>query len=710
MAKVHFNEIYMPKEKRIESIIRWLDTTIEYLIYASLVLVPLIFLPFVSSVFTTPKLYVFRVITLVIVFLWAMKFIFKKETKIRKTPFVFFLSAYAVVCVVTTFFSVSIASSVIGTYGRFIGLATILNLLLWVYIVIAVMSDKSKIRKAMWASVITALFVVVYGLLQYFDLLTLFNWSQNPSERMFSTIGHSNHVAAYLGMNLMLLIGICVSTPFSWRKIFLHLVGFVFFVAIILTASRAGIFATVAVLLIWGIYALKIKGARKYFMKKGKVFLFLFMVLFLAGVLFQGHLKQLEIVERTKENIEFFKEGNIPDRLSWWASSIEMIKDKPFIGHGLSTYRDVYNQYRRADYNLPGNAQDYITPESAHMEYLTIWIQQGTLGILVYIMMLVAVFYYAVRYLKKEDDYNNKVIAFSLLSALMVYLFQALLSFGVITTLFLFYTIMGILIAYIEREDLKWSKSSGSSAKKSVKGGSVKDGSVKANAVKTGFLSAVFFSSKQKYFDFKINFVLRVIVSIILIILVSVGCIYTLCFLASDYHNKQADIFASVRKYRESVQSYEKSVYYMPFVSEYYEDFADFTFNLGLKMPEASQAVYMSDSIDFYDRAIKLAPTIPHLHANRGLVASRLAALSIDNEKRDFYREEALKSMQRAVELSKNTPIYHYKYAKQLIFFDEIGKAVEQLHKVIKIRPDYQDTQELIRLHSQAIGSAANSS
>lgn len=689
----------MAQNKRTKSTIKWIDTIIDYLIYASLILIPLVFLPFVSSVFTTPKLYLFRVITLLIVFLWALKFIFNKEAKIRKTSFVWFLLAYALVCVVTTIFSVSIPGSIIGTYGRFIGLATMLNLLLWVYIIIATMSDKEKIRKAMWVSIITALFVVIYGLVQYFDLLVLFNWSQNPSERMFSTIGHSNHVAAYLGMNLMLLIGICVSTPFSWRKIFLYLVGFVFFVAIIFTASRAGILATITVLLIWAVYTLKIKGARKYFMKTGKVFLFLFMVLFLAGVLFQGHLKQLEIVERTKENIEFFKEGNIPDRVSWWASSIEMIRDKPFLGHGLSTYRDVYNQYRRADYRLPGNAQDKITPESAHMEYLTIWAQQGTLGILVYLLMIVAIFYYTIRYIRKEDNFNNKMVAFSLFGAVMVYLIQVLLSFGVVTTLFLFYTVIGLLIAFIERGDLSWSKSLGASVGKAVRKTDLGENVL---GTKGNVLSA-----KQKYFDFKINFILRLIVSIIIFVLVSVGFVYTLCFLAADYHNKQAVFLTARNKYRESMQSYEKSLYYMPYIAKYYEDFADFTFNLGLKMPESSQNVYMHDAIELYEKAITITPTTPHMHANKGLVFSRLSALNSGNEMWELYRDDALESMQRAIELSKNTPVYHYKYARQLIFFGKIGKAVEELHKVIKIRPDYQDAHELIRLHSQAIGNAA---
>jgi O-antigen ligase len=650
-------------KKHIKEITNWFEKAVEYLVYASLVLVPLVFLPFVNSVFTTPKLYIFRIITLLIVFLWTLKFVFKKENSLRKTVFGWFLLAYALISIITTIFSVNIYSSIIGTYGRFIGLITVLNLIFWAYIVIAAMRDRAKIKKAMWASVITAFFVAIYGICQYFGFFAdIFNWSQDPTLRMFSTIGHSNHVAAYLGMNLMLLIGICSTAKFSWRKIFLYVTGFLFFFAIVFTASRGGIAATVIALIIWAVFVLKEKGLRNYFKKYGKVILFMIAVFFLAVIVFRQPLADLKIVERTQSTIEFIQKGNVPDRVSWWMSSFEMIKDKPFIGHGLSAYRDIYNQYRRADYRLPENAQDNITPQSAHNEYLTIWSQQGTLGLLIYLSMIGFVVYRALKFVKNEKDVNSRVTAFALFTAVIVYLLQVFLSFGVISTLFLFYTLLGLLIAFVENE------------------------------------------KKNRYARFKLPLILRGIIAAFLIVLISVGCVFTLRFLAADYHYKIAKGYFAAADYKQSIEEYENAEYYMPYIAEYYEGHADFVFNLGIKMPESSQEVYMLDALSLYYKAKEITPTIPYLNANIALTASRLAVLNEGTEKEELYQKYTLDHIENAVKYSRNNPLYHYKYGKYLLFFDKPEEAYTQFEKVLELRLDYKDTNELINQAQNFIG------
>jgi O-antigen ligase len=616
-----------------------INNLMEQLVYIAVIIIPAAFLPFVHSIFSTPKLYLFRIITLIILFLFIS---FNK--RIKRMPFVgWALALYAFISILNTIFSTNIWSSIFGTYGRFIGIVTLLNLLLWVYIVFALINTKKKIITLLWCSLIAAFLIAVYGILQHYGLFNdIFNWSQDPLERMFATIGHSNHTAAYIGMNLMIAIGFLISkNKNKLQQIFLILSIIIFSSALVMTASRGSMFAVFVCLVFWAVYLFK-----RYW----KIILLLFCALILSAVIFYKPLSQLEIVERTLGTIEFVKQGNVPDRVSWWYSAFEMIKDKPILGHGLSTFRDVYNRYRRLDYRLPDDAQDHITPESAHMEYLNIWALQGTLGFIAYLIMIFGVFGYIYPRMKHDN------IIYAVLLAMAVYLLQVLVSFGTITTLFMFYTFMGIGLSLV---------------------------------------------SKQDYIKFKFNF-LRIFAGILIFVF---GFYYSFCMLAADYYYQQAEIFEARADGPRAILSYEKAISYMPYISEYYEAYADFLFEIGIRMPDADQVFYLQDADSFYDKALALNSNLPYVHLNKAMVNSRLYVLFEDDLlKADKYRETCIKEHLTALSLSRNNPVYPYKYAKTLFFFQEYDKALEQFEDTLKIRNPYKDTENFIQQCKKQLG------
>jgi O-antigen ligase len=643
-------------KKKNHPFVEWITKAIFWLICTSVILVPVIFLPFVESVFAVPKLYMFHIITALIILLWGIKGLFKSSFSIKCTPFLWALIAYALISVLNTIFTVNVWSSLFGTYGRFIGLITTINLLLWVYILITELNTKEKIHNLLWVSVLTGFAVSVYGILQHQDLWVNFlSWTQDPSERVFTTIGHSNHTAAYLGMNLMILIGLFVSVQARWKKPVLLFMGLMMFVTIMMTGSRGGVAAIIIALFIWFLIALRDKSFADRIRKLSKVILFILAVSILAVAVFRQPISKLPVIERTASTIEFIKEGNMPDRVSWWLSTVEMIKDKPIIGHGLSTYRDIYNKYRRLDYKVPDDAQDHITPQSAHMEYLNIWATQGTLGFIIYLLMIGAVFVYATKYIKHEKDKKNRQIMGALLAGVIVYLVQVLMSFGVVVTLFMFYTLIGLVISY---------------------------GMIDKNYVCT---------------KLRLNFILRMFLAILSLgVFVCVGY-YSVSFLASEYHTKQANVFAARNDFEEALDNYEKAIIFMPYISDYYSGYADYLFEVGIRMPDNSQPAFLEDSLNLYQKAIDWNPNIPYVYVNKGTVASRMAVLFKDDvSKFPVYGEMAFNDYGKAVEISRNNPVYPYKYGKFLQFHELPVQAKEQFENVLKIRDPYKDTAELL--------------
>jgi len=629
-----------------------LTKIIEWLVYASVVLVPIIFMPQLNSVFGAPKLYIFRIITLIIILLWAIKCLFDDKLKVRFSKFFWFVIAYGVVSIINTFVTVNIYTGLFGTYGRFLGIFTVLNLLFWIYIVFSFINTREKIVKLMWVSVCTAFLVALYGLLQYFDVFVNFiPWTMDPQERLFATIGHSNHTAAYLGMNLMLLLGLIFNEDKQKLKTALWIGFALLALTLILTASRGGVFAVLIAGIFWLVFILKQKKLKK---KTYKYTIAGLILVAIMGILLSGPISRLGVVERTVSTVTFMQQGNIPDRISWWLSSFEMIGDKPFLGHGLSSYKDIYNQYRRTDYRLPDDAQDHITPETAHNEYLNIAATQGLLGFAAYAAMIIMLFVYAFKYLKKADR-KDKIYEYGLITAAIVYLIQVSISFGTIVTLFLFFTIAGSLIGYTLQNR-------------------------KAEYIKSNI-----------YLKFIIIFAaLSVCIGLL---------VFSFNSLRADYHFKQATHFASQGDLEKTIENYELAQKLMPYIPEYFEGHADFLFEFAIRLPEEMQKTFLIDAAKKYEEAHILISGYPNILANMALVHSRLADIYKNNEAQSTQHEASAKGfMLHANELSKNNPLYKYKTAQMFEFFAEYGSAYDYYLDTLKIRDPYKDTAEKIQL------------
>jgi O-antigen ligase len=636
------------KEKFSQFICHNADIALKWLIYLSIVLIPLVFLPQVESVFTTPKLYVFRIITLLIILIWGLKNLFHKKIKIRWTPFFWFVIGYAAISILNIFVTVNFYTSLIGTYGRFLGIFTILNLLFWAYIVFVEFKSKERIKKALLVSVITACAIAFYGLLQYFDLLVnIFPWTQNPQDRVFSTIGHSNHTAAYLGMNLMLLLGLIFTEGKNKMK-YLLWGGFgLIALTLILTASRGGFFAVIFAAIIWLVYILRRKKLSKKTFKYSVIGLILAAIL---GVILSGPISKLGVVERTVSTITFIQQGNMPDRVSWWLSSFEMIKDKPLLGHGLSTYKDIYNKYRRTDYKVPGDEQDHITPETAHNEYLNIAATQGLAGFAAYAAMIVMIFIYTFRYFKRHKDEKDKLIVMALLTAIIVYLIQVTMSFGTVTTLFIFFTLVGLLVSYINADN-------------------------------------------KNEIEFKNYIPFRILGIIIALLIFIYGGFAAFNAILAEYHFKQAQSYAAIGNFENTINEYDKTVEIQGHIPKYHEDYGNFLFEFAINLPDQAQANYLNDAINIYANAVKVNNHHSNILMNQGLAYSRLADLYRENQKLyEKYKFLSIEVMKVANERMRNNPFYPYKFGITLKFYNQYKDALGQFILTKEIRDPYKDT------------------
>lgn len=636
---------------------KWYDRAITFLLYSLVVLIPAVFSPAFYTTFSEPKLLVLRLITLTIILLLGFKVFTEQKFTYKKSKLNVLLIIYGAVCILTTICSASIFTSLFGAHSRFLGLFTVINLLLLPFFVFNYFKDKDAIRKLLILSLITSSLLAVYGILQHFNIWQAqFNWNQDPADRVFGTIGHGNHFGSYLAMNFILGLFLIKEIRIKWSKILLSLGLVLHLITIFLTASRGALIALLLALLIVGgtILIQKIPNKELRITKWIAPAFIIVAISISAVIIFQDEIKKIPIVERTEATIESIGQGNMPDRISWWLSALEMLKDRPLIGYGLSTYRDIYSQYRRLDYVTleEGDQEAHITPEAAHNEYLNIAATQGIIGL---ISFLAVIFYVLSRVRHRLCKKEKNPYYYSLLGvkgALLVFLFEVFVSFGVVSTLGVFYIYLGAAIFLAEDKD------------------------------------------QLKHYKFTALY--KILIAVFLLLLIPLAIVGSVRESMAEYYYKSAMVKASEYKTDESLRDFEKAITSQPYEYAYYQAMGDFALQYAQPISAYQTRLNMLlTAREKYGQAIELNDFHPSVYYNKGIAELQIHMLTREEQ----YYISGTADLETAMKKAPNNPLYPYQIAKAymgLLRPEAKQKAQIYLRKSLQIRPHYRDAEQLL--------------
>lgn len=628
----------------------WYDRAIIFCLYSLVILIPVIFWPGLQNVFSMPKLLILRIVTFAIILLWGCKIFVEDKFIYRKSWLNVFLLIFAGVSVVNTIFSTNIYTSFYGQEDGYLGIFTILIFLFLTFCTFNFLKDPKQLLKLILISFYTSSALAVYGLLQYFGVGQAgFNWSQDPTERVFATLGHGNHFGAYLGMNILLAFYIFSLIKNKKQKWLLTGGLILQTIVLFLTGSRGAIFALLTAILITLVFAAKkhSQKLKEFARKSWKYFASGIIVLILASVIFSAQIKKIPMVQRSIDTINNIQQGHIPDRLSWWLSSLAMIKDKPFLGFGLSTFRDNYNQYRRTDYLVPGpgNIQDSITPEAAHNEYLNLAVTQGLIGLLAFLILIG----FALKQVAKPF-----YLSLCFLGGLLVYLLQIFFNFPVIATAGMFFLLLGAAV----------SAGANNSA-----------------------LTKINCKSWVKY-----------LLSVAIFIAVSFGAISSFHEVRAEYFYKQAQLAASAQNWDQAIQNYQKAILDKPYEYAYYQAFADFALKNSASndLTPNVQKNFLMLAIANYQKAIQINSNHPSLFYNLGLADLQLfMKIGIGD-----YWDQADQNFNLAIPKSPNNPLYPYQIGQAYLQVGNPGtyiQAITAFEKALSIRKSYKDSETILQ-------------
>jgi O-antigen ligase len=403
-------------------------------------LTPIIFNYFYPTSIDLSKIVTFRIFILLLLFAIVWRFSkFKldldKKIYLKVLPLLvllLFLSS-------SLFFSVDVATSWFGAYGRYEGLVSWLFYGLWFVLLLLHLNENNevnqndKIRQLIIISSVSGFLVSFYAILQLFgvDFIT---WSESAkvTGRAVSSFGQPNYLACWLLIVLPFSAFLFYTSKNKIIRIIWALIFVTELVALLSTGSRA-VFVTFIIIsviwLFWFLYQKKALSRRKsLFIISLAIIVTLFFTIFLAVS------NQARFSELTN-----FKKGSAHVRYELFKSGFQGFLKKPLLGYGLDNQKEVYVKYYQSDWAIYSNPNIYS--DRAHNLVLDTLLTSGIVGLLIFVYF----FYWVYANLFKSYKQNNdRELAAFLLWSLTVYLVSLLFNFSVTVTNIYFWLIVGL--------------------------------------------------------------------------------------------------------------------------------------------------------------------------------------------------------------------------------------------------------------------------
>ncbi len=426
------------------------------------------------------KIAFMRTLSLIIAIIWIIKIVWTRELKFVQTPLDIPILAFLLINIIATIFSINPIISLFGFYGQFEGLLVIINYIFLFYCVVNFINKKLFL----WminVVILSGVLVASYGIIQYYGLDPI-KWEMFTGGRVSSSLGNpigfGNYIIMVLGITICFFLSKEITSkkkpiiPSKKKKkkaqiipryseqpktkieipwwiygicIGIILYGFCF------SASRApflamlGAFALIMILL----WKSVITDKRRHLGIFGGIFLcYLVFSNITPGLDVIGRLASIFKTPLPKQTSPFdvgtftaTSVAHLTPRIYLWQGALNIIKDYPILGVGLDTMGIVHSRYKPVESAMAEGA--YATAASAHNELLDIWGSRGTIGLIIYLWMLITFIVICLK-IYWHSEGIEKFLVTGLLAALLSHFIQNQFSPTGISTSYLFWTIMAL--------------------------------------------------------------------------------------------------------------------------------------------------------------------------------------------------------------------------------------------------------------------------
>ena len=355
---------------------------------------PLIFFPYNSELFEFNKTLLTYAAAAAVLTVWIWRMGQKRQFIFRPTPFFWPLVFFFLSQAISTVLSIHPYTSFWGYYSRFHQglLSTIAYLILFWGLVSNF--DQRAIKPLLRALLAGLTIAAIWGLLEHFGIDKNY-WVQDVQNRVFSTFGQPNWLAAGLAAGFFLLFYPQTITH-RWR---FWLAG-LFVVVIYFTKSRSGLVGLLAgFFLLSAALFFQTHRQWRYYLTLATWFIVTILFLALNHNLFAFLNSHQPPAPAANPHLLITPSSKI--RTIVWQGALELWHRYPIFGTGTETFAYTYYWVRPVAHNLTSE-WDFLY-NKAHNEYLNFAANNGTVGLVCYLLLPIAFFIFLWHRHRQEE-------------------------------------------------------------------------------------------------------------------------------------------------------------------------------------------------------------------------------------------------------------------------------------------------------------------
>lgn len=655
---------------------------IELVILALIFLVPLVFYPYCITVFLPAKELVVEFLTLIALMFWGLRIVSLKRFSFQSSPLNLPILSFMMIGIFSLIWSSSFFISLKG-------LLLFLSGPLLYFVVINNIKEEKQIYRFLNFLILLGGFFGIYGILQYNGIDFSF-WIRNIGrQQVFGLFGNVNYFAEYL----IIPLPVAIASFFIFRnKLYKTLVFFSIItmgLSLIFTFTRGSYLALGVSISVMFLLFLSLQG--KEFLKKNrKIFIFIIILMVIISILFivPNPLNQTgTVLSKIKGRValtQLITDNSLRARLATWKSALIMIKERPWLGLGIGTFK--YNSLRYiAKFLEQGENRSFyptLASTEAHNEYLQFWAEIGIIGLLIFIWFIISYFKYCLKMIKKIKDEYAQGILIGMIGVAVAMVVDSIFGFPLHlpASVSLFWLIIALSITLIRikvyaQENKKFVKKIDKSGKKDEK--------------------SLLLSTKN-------------LLSIAIILFtVFLSTLIIRPFMARTYWfsgNKELN----AKRVDNAIKNYQQALRWDPYLGEVYYQIGKILQNKNLNnvalqyfekaekyvdhldLPQDLARIYLLNKS--YDLAIlKLKQAITYQSDLKSMLPLMYQLGSVYIIKKDYDQGEII--FKKALNIDPSYYKANYGLATIYLNQNKIEEALVELKKVIELAPDSQEAQ-----------------
>ncbi len=646
------------------AILKRIITTSFYLLFF---LVPLAMTPWNYELFEFNKMLFIYFLTIIILTSWLLRMALSKKFLFKRTfwdiPLLIFLGTQ----ILATIFSIDRHTSIWGYYSRFNG--GLLSILSYLILYWAFVSNikKDEAVKAIKYLLSSAILVSLYGIAEHFGIDARF-WVQDVQNRVFSTLGQPNWLAAWLVALIIipmafflnqenpLLFNLKPKKLLKWLSLLLISL---FYFCLLYTKSRSGILSFgVAYLVFWaGMLFLNKRKIKKIVRPFIIIATFILVITLIAGTPWTPQLKTF-FVKNSPVETEINQENQIPTggtesgeiRKIVWEGALNLWKNHPFFGTGVETFAYSYYWYRPREHN-DVSEWDFLY-NKAHNEYLNFAATTGTVGLLGYLTLIATFLIWSLKEIIKKK--RKETLNIALLAGFTSILVTNFFGFSITVVALLFFLLPALSLVILSRKE--------SDEEKKV-----------ANLSSIQYLGIV------------------TVLTLFLTLICSV-----IRYWYADNRFAIAERLNKSDHTTQSLEELEKAINIRPNEPLYQDQLSTLTANLAVQAFNEKESTLSSQlvntAIEASNKALMISPYNINFWKNRTKVFYKLSEINED------YNNQAITALLQAAKLSPTDAKVQYNIAILYSKFGQEETALKTLEETIRLKPNYDQARYALAL------------